>query len=362
MFSSSPVEGTWRYRNELQIMPAPPEAPRPKVLFSALQPFLVDFAFQDSPNWQIRNIRYARKAADLMLVLNLFLNAHISPPSNRGREHWVWAPYGSDPLVIWAKEGYMIPNLVYIVDDFPHADVPALEMAPADRYHSRDGRTEKLTIPFELAELFDIFSTLKDDDRERFLRSCYWFHMASEVWSYSQSLHLTSLVNAIECLSGLGPARNTPEGPSEMFRVFMRRFTSGKRDAAGSGPGSTALFKRLMKKFAPGKPSGRMLDTIYGTRSSITHGERLLNFDTGVSSPGLNQNSASDREVGDSAVILCRAALINWLWEQRPAASGELLLTRGVPSGKLTPPGTKSGITVIVPTAELDGQERDADR
>jgi len=92
-----------------------------------------------------------------------------------------------------------------------------------------------------------------------------------------------------------------------------------------------------------------MLDSIYATRSNITHGERLLFFDAGSPPTGLSQKAATDREIGDSAVILCRGALINWLWNRRPAASGELLLTRGVPPKKPAKPGTKSSVTIIVP-------------
>ena len=351
MFSGRPVEGSWRYRDEFQIVPAPPEAPRPGHLWGAEHPFLVDFAFQDSPNQQIQQLRYARKAADMLLVLNLLLNTQITAPTNRARKHWVWPPPGSTAPAIWAQEGYLIPNLVYIVNDFPNVDASPLEQVPADKYYSREGHAETLTIPAELAELLDVFGTLKADDRERFLRACYWYHMASTVWTYSQSLHLTSLVNSIECLSSVGPDRNKPEGPREMFSAFMRRFAPGRRNADGSGPGPTALFKSIMRKFAPGAPSGRMLDSIYAARSNITHGERLLHFDVGAPPAGLSQNSAIDREVGDSAVILCRGALINWLWNQRPMASGELLLKQGVPSAKAAKPGTKSNVKIIAPNS-----------
>jgi hypothetical protein len=309
----------------------------------------VDFVFENSPDQGIQRLRYPRKAADLLLVLNLLLNTRITSPTNRVRRHWVWAPQGSASPAIWASEGYIIPNLVYIVGDFPDVDASPLDQVPADKYHSREGYAETLAVPAELAELLDAFGALNADDRERFLRACYWHHMASAVWSYSQSLHLTSLVNSIECLSSVGPTRNTPEGPREMFSAFMRRFAPRKHSASGSGLGPTALFKSLMRKFAPGAPSGNMLDSIYKARSNITHGERLLHFDAGLPPAGLSQNAAIDREVGDSAVILCRGALINWLWNQRPAASGELLLTRGVSSAKSAKPGTKSGVTIIVP-------------
>jgi hypothetical protein len=77
MFSGRSVEGTWRYHDNFQIAPAPPEAPRPGELW-AEHPFLVDFVFEKSSNQRIEQHRYARKATDLLLVLNLLLNTRIT--------------------------------------------------------------------------------------------------------------------------------------------------------------------------------------------------------------------------------------------------------------------------------------------
>jgi hypothetical protein len=57
LFSSRPVEGHWRYRDQFQIVPAPPNAPRPEELI-ADHPFLLDFAFDNSPDSRIRQHRY----------------------------------------------------------------------------------------------------------------------------------------------------------------------------------------------------------------------------------------------------------------------------------------------------------------
>jgi hypothetical protein len=349
LFSGRPVEGYWRYRDQFQIVPPPPEAPRPAELM-AEHPFILDFAFDDSVDFTIRNHRCARRASDLTLVLNLLLRQNISSPSNRGRKHWVWAPQGSAPPTVWAQEGYMIPNFQYIVDDFDvAADVPPLEEVAAETYYDlRAGYADNLTIPAELARLLDAFSGLNGDDRERFLRACFWYHTASRVWDYSQSLHLTSLVNGIECLASIGPKRSTPEGPSALFLSFMRKFAPGRLSGIAKTGGPSALFKSLMRAFAPGGPSGALLNKIYDARSKITHGERLLDLDQSSPLVGLDQTSARDREVGDNASVLCRGALINWLWSHDPATT-EPLLTKGLPSTKPASPGTKSNVIVSIP-------------
>jgi len=143
------------------------------------------------------------------------------------------------------------------------------------------------------------------------------------MWDYSQSLYLTSLVNATECLASVGPDRHMPEGP-------------------------TGLFIDFMKKYAPGAPSRNRLERVYDTRSEITHGERLLSLDLPARAWGLSQGSSRDREVGDDATILCRGALLNWLWSQG-AHTEAPLVTSGLRVTKSLKPGTKSGVQVILP-------------
>jgi hypothetical protein len=246
----------------------------------------------------------------------------------------------------------MIPNFQYLVDDFPvAADVPPLAEVAADTYYDfLAGYADTLTIPAELTRLLDAFDGLDGEDREQFLRACFWYHTASAVWDYSQSLYLTSLVNAIECLASVRSERSTPEGPRKLFLAFMRRFAPGRlrlSDLVKTG-GPSALFKSLMRSFAPGGPSGALLDRIYDTRSKITHGERLLYLDQSSRLVMLDQTSARDLEVGDSASVLCRGALINWLWSHDPATTGPLL-TKGLPRTKPARPGTKSGVTIVTP-------------
>jgi hypothetical protein len=328
MFSGRPVEGHWRYRDQFQITPAPPVAPRPNMLI-AEHPFVLDFAFDNSADFRISQARYIRRASDLMLVLNLLLRQRISSSTSRGRHHWVWAPPGSEAPAIWTSEGYVIPDFRYIVDDLPRAtDAPALSETPAETYYNRyAGYADTLTIPVELTHLLDAFGELSGDERERFLRACFWYHTAFAVWNYSQSLHLTSLINAIECLASIGPERSKPEGPTKLFLEFM-------------------------ETFAPGRPSKTQLNKIYDARGEITHGERLLQFDVGLFS-GLDETSARDREIGDNAILLCRGALINWLWSRNPAATGPLL-TKGLPPfAKPARPGTKSKMIVKIPKKTL---------
>jgi hypothetical protein len=347
MFSGRPIDGWWRYLDQFQIVSAPADAPRPGMLI-AEHPFIVDFRFSDSSDGLIRQHRYIRTASDLTLVLNLLLTRGVTAPSNRHRMHWVWAPQGAEPPVMWTGEGYIISEFRYLVDDFPStADFSALPEVPAAIYYDRPaGYSDVMRVPVELTRLLDAFSALVGDERERFLRACFWLHTASSVWHYSQSLHLSSLVNAVESLASVESTIGTRLSAREFLQGLIEFIRSrGQRPPAGA---PTALFKAFMRKHAPGSPSGRQLDDIYAARSKITHGEMLLDYDQSAVPVGLTQTSALDREVGDSASILCRGALINWLWSHDSAASGHLL-TQGLVRAKPPRPGTKSGFTVYVP-------------
>ena len=91
------------------------------------------------------------------------------------------------------------------------------------------------------------------------------------------------------------------------------------------------------------------MDKLYGIRGQITHGERLLAYDQPRDSSALSQGATVDRRAGENATFLCRAALLNWL-SNHDASSGSLL-NQSLLEEKAAPPGTKSGVTVIIPAA-----------
>jgi hypothetical protein len=318
MFAARPVRGCWRHNDQLQLMPAPLEAPRPHTLMGD-HPFIVDFAYSESSVFMLRNHRIQARSHELRLLLNLLLSGGVTMPTNRGRHHWVFTPLDyPEPRVIWTNEGYFIPEFTFVVPEMPDpTDTPPLIEIDARAYYDigRIGADE-LTIPSELGVLIDAHSSLSGDDLSRFDRALYWLAMASEVWSLSQSLHLSSLVNAIECLAVGEDDRNRADGP-------------------------TASFKQFMREYAPGQPSGKLLDHIYELRSDITHGEQLLAYDRPSSGIHLDQTTSQHRQAGDDASRLTRGALLNWLWSRAPATS-ELLVTQGVDTSKPAKPGTKS--------------------
>lgn len=110
--------------------------------------------------------------------------------------------------------------------------------------------------------------------------------------------------------------------------------------------GPSSGFIEFMRQYAPGKPSRTVLDGIYGARSDVTHGGRLLNQDISPTSWSLNQKSAQDEQTTDEAQLLSRGAILNWLWNHDQARA-EPLFVEGVERGNPEPRGTKSKVRVI---------------
>ena len=155
MFSLRRIEGWYRHNDDFLIRPAPDKAPRPDVEY-AQHPWVLEFSFIDSSNFQVRNLRTEQRAYELALVLNLLLGDMIDRPTNRSRHHWVYTPRADGTPGIgdtqWLGEGYYIPGFNPQADDF--SDVGSwnpLPEVPTDTYYRRRGFDFKpATVPVPL--------------------------------------------------------------------------------------------------------------------------------------------------------------------------------------------------------------------
>lgn len=327
MFSLRRVEGWYRHADDFLIRPAPEEAPRPDVEY-AQHPWILEVTFVESSNFRVRNLRTERRAYELALVLDLLLGGQIDRPTNRARNHWVFTRSADNPAGFggseWLQEGYFIPNFDLLAGDF--GDIGAwspLAEDPTDAYYGRRGFDfMPLTVPTSMTDLSNAFSSLSGSQRNRFLRSCYWLHMAGTVWPHSQSLHLVSLINGLECLAQSDEKRLVPEASTKMFLDFMQ-------------------------EYGPGQPSRTRLNKIYEVRSLVTHGERLLSYDS-PHAHSLHPTSTADRESGTEAVLLARGAIINWLFRDAGSPTN-LLNVDPYPKRPVARPGTKSKVRIISP-------------
>jgi hypothetical protein len=123
-FNIFPVDGYWRYRDEWQIVPAPPQAPRPDVLI-ADHPFIVELRVPWHPDRaMLAGAILGRRAWELQLILNLVLRGRIKRFSARASDHtWAYVRDRDGELrAEWVQPGYFIPDWIYQSREFTLTD------------------------------------------------------------------------------------------------------------------------------------------------------------------------------------------------------------------------------------------------
>lgn len=302
LFSNLPVDGWFRYRDVLQILPAPDDAPRAGFLL-ADHPFMLQFAFPTSSNWLIRNLRAEKKGREIRLVLTGLLAGDPHSLTETSIHHWVILPNesGGSLRAEYLQEGYVCPNLPGYSDDFISAlGFPQLPEVEAAEYYSRwaISAESRFDVPIGLAGLFDTFFGLSANVRCKFVRACFWFDLSGKVHAHSRSAAFGALVNAIESLM-------PPEEKSG----------SCKECGRSKGKGITSRFTEFLNQMVPGEESdSRIRRNLYGLRSALTHGSHLLASDHLPLDPGPEFTS----EFADvqEAQYLVRQVMVNWLHGQ----------------------------------------------
>ncbi|MCI0562085.1 MAG: hypothetical protein MN733_26660, partial [Nitrososphaera sp.] len=144
LFCSRPVHGSFRSpAGHIQILPAPENAPRPSVLI-ADHPFVLEFTFRQSRNWQITYRRRIRARTEWTWIVNLMLREMIKYIGPHGvRRLWV-LPTPPEELaekapvqarVRWAQEFYMIDGFSGYRDDFSPQTSPELQKTQDEKYY-----------------------------------------------------------------------------------------------------------------------------------------------------------------------------------------------------------------------------------
>ena len=301
LFADIPVNGWWRYGDMFQIMPAPPEAPRP-IMLMADHPFVLEFVIHES---QVGSITWARREArlrQLRLVLNALLFYSIRPLQGQGR-HWVHVFDREQPSygpTVLADEGYTVDGFSLSAENFTNLDVSqAIVVEPDEDHYGRLGLRggEDLSVPTSLQVLLDGFFRLSLDDRQAFERAAYWLAHSDEVWRLSKSAAFVALVQAIEVL--------VPPSSGEKCPTCHRNI----------GPGPTVLFMRFLDEHVPELDPG-IRRTLYSVRSAISHGGRLLHSDFEPPSMALVPGQMEEWRLLDMARYPVQRVLIGWLSER----------------------------------------------
>jgi hypothetical protein len=302
LFAHLPVNGWYRHGNLLQILPAPQNAPRPDFLM-ADHPFLLQFSFSASCNWEIRNIRKATCGREIALLLTGLLAGTVRSLAVSRDHHWTLLSgrVGTGMRTEYLQEGYVCPGLVEESDNFDSTDgMSQLPQVDPIDYYSRwaISRDSRFDVPTNLSALLSGFYALPAKLRDQFRRACTWFEVAEKVYTTSRSAAFAALISSVEALM---PPETNESACTSCGRTMGKSITQRFVDFLDQMAPSAGEVEQARKK-------------LYRVRSALLHGGRLLPSDfLGVGpGPGLND----EFENMDHAQRLVRLVLANWLGTQ----------------------------------------------
>jgi hypothetical protein len=306
-FSTMPVCGWWKYRDAFQILPVPPDAPRPEWPYAA-HPFLIEFRSRSTPDWLRNALRRDNAARKLELLLNVALVGSVELPNFNPRRHkheWVRCASSEDSgrLSEYRERGYAFRGDRSDGASFSGTDGwEPLVAVQSQQYYTRPvprspGST--LTVPADLETFFDDFYALPPIEQDDFLQACFWLKEAGDAPSTSSAL--IQAVQAIEVL--------TPDGnPTGICEKCNRQFK----------PGPTQQCRAFLDEYAPLEGGESPIHKlIYETRSGLAHGYRPLLRGDLFHYASLNPAGIAEQTIHGETVRAVRIALRNWVCRTR---------------------------------------------
>jgi hypothetical protein len=207
---------------------------------------------------------------------------------------------------------YAWPDMKFGDGFSPTAGLPEMTRVKDDQYFARRGVTvdQVLDVAEGLDSLLTTFFGCSHDDRERFLRATYWFRHAQRDYRYSQSAAFLGLASALEALM---PAASAGIPCTECHRPI--------------GKSIRKQFVEFVEEFAPGPAvSSEQKTKLYGLRSAMAHGGRLLHSDRYGHFGAFNAHSVKQWEDMTTMWSAVRVVLVNWLASR---AASQVVDSRG---------------------------------
>jgi Protein of unknown function (DUF2934) len=300
-FSFYPVRGWWRYRDRLQILPVPPQAPTLPSPYGK-HPFLIEYTYRKANSGSVNVSRGFREASKLRLLLNAVLRPWVrwinSYEVGTSSHHWTRVSDDPGNWEVKYLEEYYTCEGISSLDLFSSVEtlLKISEVSPEEYYGKRHIPTgEPLDLPSDLAFTLDMFLALDSLLQDRFLHACYWLSQANLTTSFS--LMLLAAVLALESLI------QKPKGGKRCPNCGLMM-----------GISTTKLFNTFLEVFLPASTKAEKgWQSIYGVRSGITHGSSPLLSDVGASFAAMNPREIEQREAVGDALQVARMCLRNWL-------------------------------------------------
>jgi hypothetical protein len=282
-FSSYRVTGWWHgEKSRVSILPPPDGAPTMPYEMGE-HPFVLEAPLVNDRDYSVANFRRRREVRRMALLLNILLVGRVNVEPRQTRHAWaITAPQFSIPgqqidimqvgptethRVEWVQRGY----ITYL--DTQIVQVPSLPVGEPlgtlnrDEYSKIRGIDGKpLRVPADLDDFICAYQGLSRYHREHLDRALFWFDLASEQWTTSMSASYASLVSAIETLVGRGTVHH----------AFCKLCGEERTHDV---PSLSEMFKHFLDRYAPSEAEDRLRKKMYGLRSEILHGSKLIAFD-----------------------------------------------------------------------------------
>ncbi|HET7444922.1 MAG TPA: hypothetical protein VFJ57_09715 [Solirubrobacterales bacterium] len=300
VFCRSPVPAGWRYRDSFQISPAPEQAPRPPWLVGE-HPMVLEVPYRDSPVGAIGQTRASQAVFEINLILSGLIPSILAKQPWRSMQQWAIVMEDDDlpRRSVWTQPVYLCERFDHVSDGFSLLQTELKLVADGEFFTPWGGAAsdEGLLLPASLERMLDGFNSLDLERRDRFLRWCYWLNFSKLSGGLSMSASYLAIIQAVEALR--------PEVSSEPCACC------GKQ----TGPGPTRQFIDFMDRYAPRQDdeTERERGRLYGLRSALTHGGKLMAWDTELGFGSFYPAAINESDSARRASFLVRLAGVNWL-------------------------------------------------
>jgi hypothetical protein len=297
IFTMNPIEGAWRYGDSFALLPAPANAPRPDAAYGE-HPAILELKVPSSGDFLIDQYRHQKALFETRHLLSALVHGGLAWNPTNTSHIWVLTGQWPDKPSSWSQIGYLLPGLVLQQDAFTETKgLPRIALTNPDAYYARRGfHIQALDLPGDIEVLLDLFFALSKENKNRFLRACFWKHLSREVWYKAQTLTYVCLASAVESLL----KTDAPPSPCPTCR----------KDRS---PGPTAQFKAFIERYAPASVSVKERGELYRLRSKLSHGEDILRGDLPKGFATMHPTDIEERDKAERLHYALSASLVNWL-------------------------------------------------
>lgn len=313
-FSPLPIEGSYRYKDVLQIMSLPDTAPKPQYAIGE-HPLVIEYVYDTIDGEEIARIaaeysdpcsfdermlesRYDFTKQDEILCVLSVITKYLITKEENGRR-WVLCDKDEDWISVERGVGYFWKGLSQFGENLTDIDIGNITEVQYEQYYSKDAF---LGEPFMLSDstswILDKYFSLDEARKEAFLSACVLFERSSRTWAISHSLAYIGFVSGIEALIEYENKNVKIEKCDDCgqpkYKV-MNKFLTFARDYGND----SHEFKKYAKK-------------LYDRRSQIGHVGKLLSHDLAgkISGPVVEMNDGIELRNLQRVV---RIMMINWL-------------------------------------------------